>query len=687
MSSDSDSSDSSSPASSYLRKGAFPGHRDTLARIRFRRRPAPAIPPSTFLNLLQYLSFDDYRSLRLVSRIWLRSLPPPKCPASFLVPREILQQIYEHSSPADYDAARHTCKSWLLASLDTALQDSMLRAAGCRLGADFDMQGREGSKYQHCYYGLDSRFSEEWLLSKRLATECRLSPEWQGSGLKSEDCTSSQRMKVIGCIDYTALICSSQESEAQAKVFQALESTVIQSITVSSCSKFVLFIEGISIYVYQLLHQIPWLRPFARINCPRKVLYVSMDTDSGRYAVAALLAGRLGMCCDLSQHPTTPGSIFHEDYTLQPEQGVPQQDADHPGPKDTLRAQSSPQRASNFLGWGARCAWLNDTNEVDESPPQSATCFPVEVGPQTYYHNVCSVDDPPLSVAICPQRRCVAFGCQMGIELHWVDASSGDGLDRYTTISTMLFTRRQPVETLTPGVRYRWFPLAAPSNHLYFLPQRRGVDSSNKLRLISSAAVPQSTPNHDVDSNLPLTDSDHYRAVPLSDGRHMLFIEPTSLHLCLGSDAPVGAPTKLLRKVICLPPPSTRVGHAPSCYTAGSELQWGVRIAAAFGRKIMMYSIPSDVFERICQIRRDAGGSMAQSDLAQDAVLHGAAVQVSGVQVGTVSTPGDVVDVAVSCAHGGIQIWAWTSGQAMVWGMGGEELTRSVVLEDGAVST
>lgn len=34
------------------------------------------------------------------------------------------------------------------------------------------------------------------------------------------------------------------------------------------------------------------------------------------------------------------------------------------------------------------------------------------------YKNLCSGEDAPRSVAICPQRKCVAFGCQGGIELH-----------------------------------------------------------------------------------------------------------------------------------------------------------------------------------------------------------------------------------------------------------------------------
>lgn len=99
----------------------------------------------------------------------------------------------------------------------------------------------------------------------------------------------------------------------------------------------------------------------------------------------------------------------------------------------------------------------------------------------------------------------------------------------------------------------RWFPLTAPSDFLYFLPPRRGIDSAKKLRLISSAVHPK-----DVSplarrfgvgpDSLAFWDtwepragqSDHFQAVPLSDGYHILFIDPESGGLCLGSDAPLG---------------------------------------------------------------------------------------------------------------------------------------------------
>jgi hypothetical protein len=42
----------------------------------------------------------------------------------------------------------------------------------------------------------------------------------------------------------------------------------------------------------------------------------------------------------------------------------------------------------------------------------------VEQEAKSTHRNLCSEEDQPRSVAICPQRRCVAFGCIGGIELH-----------------------------------------------------------------------------------------------------------------------------------------------------------------------------------------------------------------------------------------------------------------------------
>ncbi|KAI5819369.1 hypothetical protein BZA77DRAFT_154919 [Pyronema omphalodes] len=231
----------------------------------------------------------------------------------------------------------------------------------------------------------------------------------------------------------------------------------------------------------------------------------------------------------------------------------------------------------------------------------------VEQEAKCTYTNLCSEDDPPRSIAICPQRRCVAFGCQGGIELHWVDALTGQDLNR-------------------------WFPLTAPTDYLYFLPPRHGVVSAKKLRLISSSVHPEeihplirrfgvnrraSVAYWTATSEPRIGKSDHFQAVPLSDGYNVLFIDPESGNLCIGSDAPLGGPTKLLRKIWLIPPEVLNPGHLPSIgtldfwirttdayftstrpsvYASGADTQHGLRVVAGYNGHIVFFSVPPDIF-------------------------------------------------------------------------------------------
>lgn len=66
----------------------------------------------------------------------------------------------------------------------------------------------------------------------------------------------------------------------------------------------------------------------------------------------------------------------------------------------------------------------------------------------------------------------------------------------------------------------------------------------------------------------------------------------------MGCDAPLGGPTKLLRKILFLPPDSN--SQLPRIYTSAFDMSWGARVAVAFGEMIMLYSIPPD----ICNLSR-----------------------------------------------------------------------------------
>lgn len=338
--------------------------------------------------------------------------------------------------------------------------------------------------------------------------------------------------------------------------------------------------------------------------------------------------------------------------------------------------------------------------------------MPIRARPDTVYKGLGRATDPPRSVAICPQRKCVAYGCRSGIELYWVDATTGAGLNR-------------------------WFPLTAPSDFLFFLPQRIEHQNTKKLRLISSAACPfrpvaarrNSTPSRwtystttrqhrrrqsmtglffgnlpfptapDTHSSSPITtndedtrgilrtvDCDHYRAVPLSDGSHVLFIEPATGLLCLGSDAPLGGPTKLIRKVCMMPPNKDHQAVGPpNCYAVGRSLVWGVRIVAAYGDgSIILYSLPADCFEKVRYLRSspdvwdELSGAPGQSDLLMDvfmlddlgtdATLYANAdtqhltsasafksIQINGAFICQVDT--EVDDIQVDSSNGGLTVW------------------------------
>ncbi|KAF2003439.1 hypothetical protein P154DRAFT_486661 [Amniculicola lignicola CBS 123094] len=344
---------------------------------------------------------------------------------------------------------------------------------------------------------------------------------------------------------------------------------------ISVCGRFLLIARETLIFIYDL--QCNSIKPLTSVACPRRVLALSMDASSGRNAVAALLEGRMGMVCEfrcgvntrderhlecIVDNPrshvrsTTRSSIVTSratEFESRPFFNAIDVHNNH----DTISLENTDDHQAHSRNW-INHAWNLHLQGALKSPLPRNTgterccsrTVPLETGTTTFYRHLCSEDDPPRSVAICPQRRCVAFGCSAGIELHWIDALTGQSLTR-------------------------WFPLTAPSDYLYFLSPRPGFESGKKLRLISSAAHP-----------------DHRPAICRSDGHHILFIDPITGKLFLGCDAPLGGPTKLLRKILLVAPEDTQI---PQLYIAAADLSWGARIVAAFGDRIILYSIPPDV--------------------------------------------------------------------------------------------
>ena len=709
----------------------FGAHRDTFAILGLRRKRilGPELPATFFKRLLNYIDFDAYLALRLSCRCWSAGITqtrPVVMPSVYKVPAEILENIYAYLSPVDLNAARHTCRAWMIGSLEEKLLTRVLKEGGWWRAAKADMDLHEELKGHRT---ADS-ITEEWLLGKRLATECSLGPDWTGNGLSTNLSSSAGRDCNISGIALTSETDFSELSAGHnpSRMGSSQHGSAVH-FTVSVCCRFLLVTEGCLIYVYSLRDSTSkihphggHLSPVTTVICPHRVLAASMDTSFQRFAVAALLEDRVGLVCDLyentlssSRKRPTPqvSSNITRDYRTSTYNSVSSCEPLVTGITSqqhgytTFRAIPSdgalvrPVAEANLPevrgGRDARTSWQVDDPLVAAEPGSSGgSCtntgyippkigyIPLETGIRSIYHNLCSAEDPPRSVAICPQRRCVAFGCSAGIELHWIDALTGQDLNR-------------------------WFPLTAPSDFLYFLPPRPGVDSAKKLRLISSACHPKekeglvgrffpgtgtSAAGHHVmtwDERLSDPDAwdhtwrgsawcDHYRAVPVSDGWNVLFTDPTEGSLCLGTDAPPGVgATKLTRRFIFMGPRELETTVVPRVYAAGGELRWGVRVAVGYGEAIWLFVLPPDVYFS----RQD---KRAERQDGQDTNAIEEPMRVEGVKIGHMQ---GLVDLAVDASGGELTIWSFAvDGMAYAWQIAGrqESVEKRIVLKDGMVT-
>ncbi|KAL6706883.1 hypothetical protein ACN47E_005026 [Coniothyrium glycines] len=456
----------------------------------------------------------------------------------------------------------------------------------------------------------------QWELSRYLSRQCAIAPNWTGNSIDNRSALTK-----TSTYDFENLANSACASE-KGRCSNGLV------ITTSVCGRYLCVARETLIYIYRF--EKGSIQALTSVVCPRRVLGISMDVSSDRHAIAALLEGRIGLVCELRYnlahdaatsfkaedqdcHATSTSKVeassgadsrqsinFTDCATQRIRRHFPFIQAQDVGSFNMINVQSNYEEV-DLLGTDnennheqnlINYAWnVNLTGPGRwTAAPASGIChctLPVDTGTSTYYRHLCSEDDPPRSVAICPQRRCVAFGCSAGIELHWIDALTGQSLSR-------------------------WFPLTAPSDHLYFLPPRPGLESARKLRLISSAAQPDDRPaiRRRFFSSRPMLGSlwgfgveassrrpdlqgfDHFHAVPLSDGHHVLFIDPSNYRLTFGCDAPLGGPTKLVRKVVFHPPGDNMV---PKLFCAAADMSHGVMVAAVYGEVIMLYSIPPDI--------------------------------------------------------------------------------------------
>lgn len=332
------------------------------------------------------------------------------------------------------------------ASLDKALLSSMLERGGWSSGAMVDVKRQMHTHDTHSSLVQ----SEEWLLSRYLSRQCALACNWSGNGLDDRPAVvESTSMDCTGFFD----------GHGSSARFQ---SGLIFST--STCGRFALFARDTLIYIYDT--QYGSLIPVTSVICPRRVISVSIDVSCGRHAVAALLEGRMGMVCDLrydheGQPEQRPAAVTShggkvEETAARKLPGIQERELDslhaidvhshneHVGLEGLHDQHShdhnlinstwnlnvrSPSKGPVVPVSGVGRLWrqLRDHSSQEGSCSQTV---PIGPGTSTFYRHLCSEEDPPRSVSICPQRRCVAFGCSAGIELHWIDALTGQSLSR-----------------------------------------------------------------------------------------------------------------------------------------------------------------------------------------------------------------------------------------------------------------
>ncbi|KAI9038348.1 uncharacterized protein KD926_010884 [Aspergillus affinis] len=614
----------------------------------------PGIPSSIARKMLELLPVESHRSLHLTCRAWSRavgSLNLLNRPVANLIPAEILLQAFVMLSPRDFDNARRTCSQWMRISLNEGLLASMLKKAGWWNSWLRDCR-------EQCPRNIDTGAeSVVWRMSRRLATECILS----GRQMNAE----RTGFVTTTFVDFSQLLQWGFSKESLNPHSNEMSMSMFHA---SNCGNYLMATSASSICIYSLLPrgsselksstaespQKTDIVLVATVVCPTWIVSATIYSSSSELVMAASLSDRTGFICNL----------------------VPCHDRSEP----------------------ASTRYFDDHRFL-----------PMKVMSQHCFKNLGSAGDPSRSVSICPDRRCVGFGSEAGVQLYWFDEK-------------------------TEEYRERKIPLSQPSDVLHFLSSRP-EDAPTELRLISSLAGPggsgfefhragiydshqacpdhrvtdkesfvRSAPNASVNLNvIRATHCHHYRAVPLEDGFHILFIEPRTNLLCIGPDAQLGGPPSLMKALACIPPLEEgslgpgNGGAVPNVFAAGSDLDWGLRIVAVYNNQLVLYSVPLDVYNVIRQEREGPSDSvMGDSDLARDWFIENqispkrgeSLVQaqngdwdfllstsyrpttmmwpfkIYGKEIGRMD---DVVELALQTSHGGARVWAFSaSGRAQI---------------------
>ncbi|OJJ74875.1 hypothetical protein ASPBRDRAFT_27868 [Aspergillus brasiliensis CBS 101740] len=292
--------------------------------------------------------------------------------------------------------------------------------------------------------------------------------------------------------------------------------------------------------------------------------------------------------------------------------------------------------------------------------------YAMKIASQYFFHNLCSQDDPPRSVSICPGRRCVAFGSFSCLELRRYDPQ------------------------INHDSRFQ-IPVWQPPEFLHFLPRR--PELPGVYRIISSLAdfgLAGCRCDYQISESKkcvfhrspwgPVRDfrirwAQDCRAIPISDGVHVLLID--ELHnLCLGYGAP-GTQTRIVDTIAFEHPAklgrSTRRYPDPEVFAAGSDLTWGLRVVTAYDESGMAVGsfLPRDnsFDHQGSQEHRDIPVQNEDKDWeflpGEDGPKYLLGIQsIYGKEIGQVD---GVVELVVQSYNHSVRVWAFNeAGQTSV---------------------
>lgn len=206
----------------------------------------------------------------------LQSILQPKLPAATL-PTELIQAIYWRLGPTDFNAARHTCRNWMAASLDYKVLIAQLKRGGWWSVAAVNST-------------LFMEWRTQWPMSCFLARECALAGNWTGNGLLGSGDSASPKPLVHADVEnFVGIHADSTES-----VNDLGQDPIV---TTSLCGGYCLIALGSTIKVYKLDGHA--VRLLGRVTCEKTVLKMSMYATAEHVTLAALLEDRIGVYVDL----------------------------------------------------------------------------------------------------------------------------------------------------------------------------------------------------------------------------------------------------------------------------------------------------------------------------------------------------------------------------------------------------